>query len=245
MKPEIAIIGYGRFGKLLAHYLKKDTQVFVSDKKKPKNVERGITAISLNEAVTKSVVVLAVPISVVPSILKFIAPLLQHGTLVCDVCSVKEQPITWMKDILPKHVSILGTHPLFGPDSIDKNLQGRTIVLCPVRIHSQQLSLIMGGLRKTGLNVLRMSPQRHDKMMASTLFLTHFIGRGLRRLNLPPPDHTTQNYSNLKQIVETAGNDTAQLFQDMYNYNRFAKLMLAKVMREFIKLSSTINSRSP
>ena len=63
-----------------------------------------------------------------------IAPLLSPDALVIDVCSVKEYPVRLMKELLPERVSILATHPMFGPDSAAHALQGRKIVLCAERI---------------------------------------------------------------------------------------------------------------
>jgi prephenate dehydrogenase len=45
------------------------------------------------------------------------APALRPGQLIIDTCSVKERPLEWMLEELPDHVQIVGTHPLFGPDS--------------------------------------------------------------------------------------------------------------------------------
>jgi len=126
-KPEIAIIGYGRFGKLAAYYLKKDFNVFVCEKKNT-HIESGIKKVSLREAAEKQNILLAVPINQLKAVLHAITPSLRNSALVIDVCSVKEQPLKWMKTILPTHVSILGTHPLFGPDSTTDGLKGKSVV---------------------------------------------------------------------------------------------------------------------
>lgn len=234
---EVAIIGYGRFGRLAAHYLKKYVRVFVYDKKKIKNLERGISQVSLKEAAQKAVVILAVPINKLQPTLHSIALLLHHSTLVIDVCSVKEQPIRWMKSILPKHVSILGTHPLFGPDSAQKSMKGRTIVFCPVRISKAQLAFLTNALKQAGLNVVHMSAQRHDKVMATTLFLTQFVGHALGRLSLPSSGVSTQNYDYLRAIIQTSKHDTQELFRDMYRYNNYASRTVDKVVQEFKRLA--------
>ena len=139
MSKEIALIGYGRFGRLAARYLSRDFRVRIADSRKGERVDRGAQRVSLEEAASKPIVILAVPISQLRAVLAEIAPSLQPGTLVIDVCSVKEQPVRWMRSLLPRSVSILGTHPLFGPDSAARGLKGHTIALCPVRITGKQL----------------------------------------------------------------------------------------------------------
>ncbi len=233
MKKEIAIIGYGRFGQCASHHLKKLFRVSVADSRKIRNVVKGVSEISITAAASKPIIILAVPINQTEALLKHIAPLLKPHTLVCDVCSVKEQPILWMKHQLPKHVSILGTHPLFGPDSASTNLRDRTIVLCPVRISKAQLRHIRTSLSSLGLKVILMTAQKHDRLMATTLFLTQCVGRGLLKMKLSPSTAITQNTQFLHHLVETTKNDTEELFRDMFQYNHFTSSIPNKLISAF------------
>jgi len=242
MNKEVGLIGYGRFGGFAAEHLCKDFRMFAADARNDKRVGRSIHRVSLTEAASKPIVILAVPINQLHTVLARIAPHLQPGTLVIDVSSVKEQPLRWMKAILPKTVSILGTHPLFGPDSASHGLKGHTIVLCPARIRKKQFLHVCGYLRQLGLTVRTMTPLRHDRLMASTLFLTQFIGHGVRSLRLPPPKTSTQNFQLLHQITTATGNDTMELFHDMFEYNRFAKRIPEKLLRAFTQLHNGLTT---
>ncbi len=240
MKKPIAIIGYGRFGRFAALHLKKKFTVYVADKKSWTVVDPGITRISIHEVSAIKNILLAVPIHTLPSLLHTIADSLQPGTLVCDVCSVKEQPIRWMKSILPKHVSILGTHPLFGPDSASKSLAGRTIVLCPIRVSAAKLNRIKKFFRQEELIVRQMTPRSHDRLMASTLFLTQFVGRAVNELSLPSPNSSTTDYRSLHHIASSASRDTKELFRDMFLYNRYSHQSLESILRSIGGLSKTL-----
>jgi prephenate dehydrogenase len=231
---ELSIIGYGRFGRLAAHYLKRRFEVCVYSHHKIQRLEKGIRSVDLEHAASKPVVVLAVPINQLPSVLRSISPLLQPGAVVCDVCSVKEEPVKWMKQILPSNVSILGTHPLFGPDSASKNLTGRNIVLCPVRIPKKHVARTTAGLRGSGLHVSVMSPAAHDRLMARTLFLTQFVGRTVAGLADAHVGISTRSFDLLLELTRTASNDSLELFRDMYRYNRFSR----KLPKELL---STVN----
>jgi prephenate dehydrogenase len=229
MTREIGIVGYGRFGRLAASFLSRNHKVFIADRRPIRVKASSVRTVSLQEAAGKETVILAVPINKLPIVLKRIAPFLTEQALVCDVSSVKEEPARWMKLYLPTHVSILGTHPLFGPDSVSDSLNGRNIVLSPIRISRQKIETLTGKLNAFGLNVFRMSPRAHDKLMASTLLLTQFIGRGLVKYKLPATPLTTHNFDLLRQIVSTANNDTVELFKDMFQFNRFAKAQIMRV----------------
>ncbi|HUL42895.1 MAG TPA: prephenate dehydrogenase/arogenate dehydrogenase family protein [Bacteroidota bacterium] len=242
MKQLLALIGYGRFGRLAAHYLKDSFRVWVCDPRRSIRLESGLRRCTLLEASQCNTIILAVPISSMQSVLRKLSPVINPAALVIDVCSVKAEPIRWMKQLLPSTTSILGTHPLFGPDSASTTLQTKSIVLCPVRVPRRTFSPIASGLRKAGLLVSIMTPDHHDAAMARTLFLTQYLGRSLADLVLLPAFPLTENSHMLHRIVYTSMRDTRQLLNDMYHFNRYAKAIPARVhdalRRESLKLQS-------
>jgi len=217
----IGIIGYGRFGRLMAHYLGKDFTVRVFDRHRPAGMVLGpgIATESLARVCRRPVVILAVPISAMEAVLGQIAPLVRPKALVVDVCSVKALPAQWMEAVLPASVAILATHPMFGPDSAAQCLEGRKIVVCPVRIGQAPLQRITGYLKAKGLVVVNATAQRHDAQMAFSLGLTHFVGRALERIGAQPLEMDTEGYRRLLRILEVVTNDTWQLFVDMHRFN--------------------------
>ena len=237
MKSEIGLIGYGRFGKLAARKLKKYFKVCVFDPQSSKTYEDGLEPVSIDVAAGKELVILAVPVNQMPSLLKEIAPLVKPDSLICDVCSVKEQPVQWMLNLLPPYVNILGTHPLFGPDSATINLSGKIIFFCPVRIKREMLEAVRGALTQQSLVVHDLSPTEHDLLMAKTLFITHLVGRSLTNLELPNTIYSTQNYKQLRELISVAENDTDELFIDMFHYNRYAKKVFQKYLADARKIA--------
>ena len=77
----IGIIGFGRFGKLMAGYLSKDFNVKVYNRSdKHAEIEAaGAVSVSLAEVCRQKVVILSVPISTMQVMLKKIAPMLRKG----------------------------------------------------------------------------------------------------------------------------------------------------------------------
>ncbi|MGD8524037.1 MAG: prephenate dehydrogenase/arogenate dehydrogenase family protein [Desulfobacterales bacterium] len=237
----IGIIGFGRFGRLMAKYMIGEFQVYahdIEDKSSAIN-ETGAVAASLEEVCRQKIVILAVPISGIQDVLKNISPLLRSDSLVVDVCSVKVYPVQWMKEILPDQVSILATHPMFGPDSAAKTLVGSKIVLCKVRIDDDHYSQIKSYLASKHLTVIETTPEEHDKEIAVSLALTHFIGRSLSEFGASQQLIDTEGYKRLLHILEVVDHDTWQLFLDMNHYNPYAR----KQRMAFIKAMQSIEEK--
>jgi prephenate dehydrogenase len=237
----IGIIGFGRFGELAARYLARDNRVVVFDSGgKGARIEAvGARAADLASTCAQEMVLLCVPISHMQTQLKTIAPLLTPGTVVIDVCSVKVYPVKWMTELLPAEVQILPTHPMFGPDSAAKSLAGAKIVLCRDRISAANYDKVAGWLKAQELVVIEATPEEHDRQIAVTLALTHFIGRSLSAFGAEKLPIDTEGYKRLMHILDVVENDTWQLFQDMHRYNPFA----AEERTRFMEAMQYINER--
>ncbi len=229
----IGLIGFGRFGKLASAYLSRNFRICVynSGKNAEAISKTGAEAVSLETACRQKIVLLCMPISAMESTLEKIAPLVNPQALIIDVCSVKTLPVRWMREKLPETVSLLATHPMFGPDSARDSLKGHKIVLCPERISDRRFKKITGLLESAGLIVIESTPEEHDKQIAVSLALTHFIGRSLSSFGAQNLLIDTEGYKRLQHILEVVENDTWQLFEDMHRFNPFA----AAARRNFLK----------
>ena len=223
----VGLIGFGRIGRLLARHFSTDVEIFIHDLNLDARAVRAARAkpATLAQACAQDVVVLCVPIAAFEGLARRIKTLLRPDALVVDVCSVKEHPVRAMKRHLPKSVSLLATHPNFGPDSAAASLQGRKIVLCRVRMKDADYRRVKRALKLKGLDVVEMTPREHDRRMASSLVLTHFIGRSLIAYGAKPTGVDTEGYKRLLRILETVQNDSWELFEDMNHYNAFAAPM--------------------
>lgn len=218
---KVGLIGYGRFGKLAAALLSRRVRVLVADRAKPalRGVSANIEAGTIAEAASQEIVLLAVPVSLLQALLRQIRNYVRPGALVIDVCAVKAKPTRWMKTILPRTVEILGAHPLFGPDSCRGSLKGHTVVLCPVRIGRRRLAQVKQVLGREHARTLVMPPDRHDRMVAETIFLTQYVGRLVGGARLGRWKGVTIHYDRLQSVVEAAIHDSPLLFADMWKYN--------------------------
>lgn len=241
----IGIIGFGRFGKLMAGYLAEDFKVLIYNKsdKSQEIKETGAVPASLEEVCKQRTIILSVPISVFQDHLKMIAPLLNKDALVVDVCSVKEYPVQWMKQNLPESVSILATHPMFGPDSASESLHDRKIVLCRERINDERYEKAKSYLASKGLIVIETTPEEHDRQIAVSLSLTHFIGRTLEEFGAGDLIIDTEGYKRLLHILGVVTHDTWQLFKDMHKYNPYAKENRLAFMKAMERIEDKLDSQ--
>jgi prephenate dehydrogenase len=238
----VGMIGYGRFGRLAASWIAREADVFVYDSAggiAPQSGDR-IFPVSLEVAARQEVVILAVPVSLLKGVLREIRTLVAPGSLIIDVCAVKTQPVQWMKRLLPLTAEILGTHPLFGPDSVENSLEGHRIVLCPVRGKPETWNAAVKLLRSYGLVVEIMEPDAHDRMMAETVFLTQCIGRWVDAAGLGDSDSGTVHYKRLRGIVQVARNDSFELLCDMWQYNRHARRVARRLGDSWNTLVETL-----
>ncbi len=222
----IGVIGFGRFGRLAARYLARDLPVAVYRRDPDRDAaitSMGARPADLADVCARKIVLLCVPISAMPATLTRIAPLLRPGTLVADACSVKIYPVQWMQELLPSGIDILATHPMFGPDSAEQSLSGHKIALCPVRVRPVLYRRIRRWLARSELILIETSPDEHDRQIALSLGLTHFIGRGLERVPATALAIDTLAYQRLQQVQQMATNDTYQLFEEMHRYNPHAR----------------------
>jgi prephenate dehydrogenase len=242
----IGLIGYGRFGRLLAALLAAQVDVIVWDRAatRPALPRKRVKWGSVEQVARQRIVLLAVPVSSLRAVLRRIRPLLVPGSLVIDVCAVKVQPVRWMSSMLPPDISLLGTHPLFGPDSYTGTLRGHRIVLCPVRGPGSIVTHARRVLKRAGLIVDVMEPDDHDKMMAETVFLTQCVGRALHRAGLATLPGGTVFYRQLHAIADVARNDTEELFLDMWRYNRHAKAVARKIGLGWRRLEHLLTNSS-
>ncbi len=235
----IGIIGYGRFGRLMAKYLSKDFKVFISSSKKIRKTKSMIPA-RIEEVCKQDVIIPCVPISEFEGVLKKIRTKLKKDSLVMDVCSVKEYPVALMKKVLPGEIQILGSHPMLGPDSAADSLEGRKIVLCRVRVKDELYNKIIEYLKKQKLVIIETAPKKHDEEISKSLVLTHFIGRALIECDAKKLKIDTEGYKRLMRILEVVKNDTLQLFYDMNHYNKYSTGMRKKFINALEKIDERL-----
>ena len=238
-KKSVGIIGFGAFGMLIARHISGHFDVFAYDRSPgltDRAIELGVTLTSLEAVAQCDVVVLATPVSSCAEIVTAIAPLCRPGALVIDVGSVKVRPSQVMQKILPVHVDVIATHPLFGPESARNGIKGLKIAICPVRgsRHRRLASFLRGQL---GLKVIETTPEQHDREAATVQGLTHLIAKVLLDMGPLPTRMTTRSFDLLVEAISLVQHDAPEVFEAIEKANPYAP----DVRRRFFKLASELN----
>lgn len=239
---KIGVYGLGRFGSFWASMLAEKFDVIGYNRSKNRPVPPEITVAEEREVLKADVLFLCVSISAFEDIVDRIAPMLGENTLVFDTCSVKVHPAELMEAGLPKKNEIIASHPMFGPDSASRGLEGLPMVFCPVHARKETVDYWRSVFLSYHLKVLEMSPEEHDRKAAYTQGITHFIGRVLEGLELEESEIGTVGYHKLLDIVEQTCNDPVQLFLDLQNYNPYTKEMRTDVSRAFDRTLHMLDS---
>jgi prephenate dehydrogenase len=176
----IAIIGgYGKMGAWFAWLLKNEghrVTIIGRDKDKLAKaaVELGVAATDrLDRAAEADIVIISVPVDSFETVCRDLAPHLRPGQKVFDLTSVKVKPVEMMHCYLGG-AKVLGAHPVFGPGAASPS--GQNFILTPTdAIENDLAEKVSAWLTKRGARVRITTPQEHDRLMAISLGLAHFI----------------------------------------------------------------------
>ncbi len=239
------VYGLGRFGYFWAGLLSRACDVRAASRDPGRGTPPGVTRVEEAELFRLPTVFLCVAISAMEEVLSRVSGLLTPGAILMDTCSVKVHPIALMEKAVPAGVSILGTHPMFGPDSGRSGVAGLPMILCPSRIEEAALAQWKGFFSSLGLSVTVMSADEHGREAAFTQGIAHYIGRVLADLGLSPSPIATMGYKKLLEIVEQTCNDPWQLFLDLQRYNPHTREMRMRLKKSLDSIMEAIGSASP
>lgn len=236
MKIEtVGLLGFGRFGRMVHHYLRRHKQLRVFDCD-PARLQGLSEAAPLEKTLASQLLLLCVPISSLEKLCRQMAPRLQPGQIVLDTSSVKVRPVAWMLRHLPEGVQILGTHPLFGPDSAKESIAGLKIALCPVRIEPEAYQGIRRYLEGLHLVVIEATPEEHDRQIAQSQAIFHLIAQTLKRLRWEGQAISTPGPEAFYRLAKTVQHDTEQLFRDLELLNPYAERCRQEFLTAILEL---------
>ncbi len=179
----------------------------------------------------------AVPISELDEAIKTGKKYIQKDQTILDVCSVKIYPKhVFEKHLAKKVVNLILTHPMFGPDSIKEGFRELKIVIYNLKSQKKIYNFWKKYFQGLGLEVVEMTPEKHDRLAAFSQGITHYIGRVLEDMKLKPTSIATSGFETLLEIKEQTCNDTWQLFSDLQTFNPFTKKMRIRLEKSLTKI---------
>jgi cyclohexadieny/prephenate dehydrogenase len=188
----VALIGIGLIGSSLARALRRDSPgtSIVACARRAETLA-AVRRLELTDETTDDpadaaagadLVVIATPLSAYAEIGRRIAPVLQPGTILTDVGSVKEAVIRDLQPHLPPGVHFVPGHPVAGTEysgpeaGFAELFQGRWCILTPLpETAPEAVAAVAQMWESAGMRVVTMSPDHHDKVLAVTSHLPHLI----------------------------------------------------------------------
>jgi prephenate dehydrogenase len=231
MKKTVGLIGFGNFGRFIFNHLSRHYSVLAYDKKTRRA--------SLDRVLACPRIILAIPVQNIGPFLKKNARKIKPETVIIDVASVKMLSIWTIRRFLPDN-PLLATHPLFGPESAKDGIKGMSLVVCPVNLDPARKKKAVSFLKnRLGLQVITMTPERHDKEMAWVQGLSHFIARSLDNLKMPELHYTTRSFDKLMEMRDILVRTTPDLFLTIEKGNPFAR----HVRRQFLRQLEAVEKK--
>lgn len=237
---KIGIIGFGSFGQFMSKHLTPfcDVQIFDEVDRREEAQELGVEQVDFEDIVKNELLIIGIPVQYLEDFLKLRARHINPMSLLIDVSSVKVYPLGLYEKYLPDN-ELIGTHPLFGPQSAKDGIKGLNMVIC--ESHSPNYKLIYHFLSKLlKLNVLVRTPELHDQQMGYVQALTHFVGRAVNEMDIPDVEQKTKAYDYLLDLKRTLGRDSWDLFITIERYNPYAKSIRDQFMSELQKLGDKV-----
>jgi prephenate dehydrogenase len=228
----VGVIGMGQFGTFMVSHLEKYVTVI------PYTRHDNPEVLSVCDAV-----IFSVPFSGLAEAITRVTPYIKKDACIIDVTSVKQKPLSLLKKKF-KGYQILGTHPVFGPQSGAKGIAGLPMVVCNVSCNKQTYAAIVQFLKKTlQLHVIEQTPKEHDHQMAQIQALTHFIGRALVNLDIQSFPTNTKSYAQLLELKNLLQFDSWELFTTIQNINPEAKKVRKKFLKELHSLEAKLEKQ--
>jgi prephenate dehydrogenase len=194
----------------------------------------GFAPQSFEVASAADIILVAVPVQAMEKVLIQLGQRVRPGATIIDVASVKMLPSQWLSTHIPETTHIVATHPLFGPQSVARGLEGRQLVICPIRGDRHLKVAALG--EELGLRVRITTAEEHDREMAYVQALTHLIGRSLAQMQIPDEMLKTQTYQHLLDLTGLIGNDSFELFTAIQTMNPYAP----DVVEDFVTRASAL-----
>lgn len=235
---KFAVIGAGAMGQWLAGFIKQNLgEVVVADASATQAErvakELGIISKPIPEATAEAECVLvAVPISKIPEVIKSLAGQVQRGALLADITSVKSDVVEVMQTIEAK-VELVSLHPLFGPGAT--SVKGKDFVVVPVK-PGRRYAALKHRLIELGARVTKMEAEEHDRLMAIIQCMTHFVllayldalksMKGLKKAE----KFRTPMFATLLDLAKSVLAGNPELYGELQVRNRYARVVRSSLL---------------
>jgi len=176
---KVSIIGgAGKMGRWLARYFVQqghDVTISDIDREKARRLARSLRvrlAENNSEAARSAdLIAICTPINAVSVVIEEIFADLNPSATVMEISSVKSPVMSAMRKIAVRGIRVLSVHPLFGPGVEDPSKERMALV--PISDATSEMSFAEHLF--PDIEIVTVDAEEHDRAMALTLSLTHFV----------------------------------------------------------------------
>jgi prephenate dehydrogenase len=225
----VGIIGHGHFGKFvyeLGQRFFPEVQFRLHSRRSEPDNQKFF---DLKTAAQSDVVILCDGIHEYEERLLDVLEFALPDTILIDVATVKKHT----SDLCNKYCDgrrFISTHPMFGPTSYTKHrgdISGFRIVVTDYSLNNDTYQMLKKKFADFGFSIIEMTADEHDKRLAETLFLTHYIGQSIVKAGFNRTSIDTLSFQFLMDAVESVKDDK-KLFEDVYKFNPYCKGVAAR-----------------
>ncbi len=247
-KPEILVIGLGLIGASFAKAVRKSANAYVLgfDVEKevpPVALEMGLideVVDDLTQVRQVDVIIMAVPVMAIGKVVEQIRYLIPGLTVLSDVGSVKGEVVKSVQDVLGELPScFVPGHPIAGAEksgvtaATDDLFKNHMHILTPLPESTDQAVTLLTELWSgCGAQVVTMTVERHDEVLAATSHLPHLLAFSLvDTLARESENREIFKYAagGFRDFSRIAASDPT-MWHDIFLTNRDATL---KILRRF------------
>lgn len=176
-------------------------------------------------AADADIVVLCVPILSIVDLVKEILPALKQGAVVTDVGSTKSELASCMDSLFSESAAIfIGSHPIAGSEKtgVDAGTpdlyEGRLTVVCD-HADAAVVEKVSNVWKTVGSEVVQMSAEQHDALLASTSHLPHMVAAALARcISTEKADYCGTGFKDTTRVAS----GSTDMWVDIIDTNRAA-----------------------
>ena len=193
-------------------------------------------------------VILATPVESYASHLKRWGPLLEEGTIVSDVGSVKGPLVEQAESLMPNGVHFVGAHPIAGKEksgvgaaTIDLYQQALCLVTPTTQTNQKALEKIRILWESTGSTVRSIDPFLHDWILGAVSHLPHIAAFALMNALSDLQQQTKENVDllnfsggGLRDTTRIAAS-SPEMWRDIFLWNKDNVIKMIESLEEQLK----------
>jgi prephenate dehydrogenase len=255
MVERVAVLGgTGKMGRWFARFFKdKGYEVVIGGRSPERNravaEEIGVeAAISNVDAVRgANIVVVSTTLETTVDTIMQIKDSVERGAIVFDIASVKGRIPEALRELSAKGVRAISTHPMFGPGA--DSFQGRKVIVIPIVEDVALTKWAVDLFKNEGADVhVVSSGEEHDRIIAITLSLTHFLnivlGRVLARRDIQEVKKFAGTTFSLQlTLVEAVLSEDPNLYYEIESQNPAFRKLLEELLSTAQETTSTLDDK--